>query len=78
MCAHLKADPHTVLHPRHKLDYFKNAQWSREWIDTAEGLVRKRYESRYANRFVAGGEKTVPVVPSTAKVCRSRLFIVTH
>ncbi|KAF8549901.1 hypothetical protein OG21DRAFT_1382778, partial [Imleria badia] len=24
-----------VLHPRHKLQYFKNANWEQEWIDTA-------------------------------------------
>ncbi|KAA1478819.1 hypothetical protein DENSPDRAFT_757967, partial [Dentipellis sp. KUC8613] len=24
-----------VLHPRHKLDYFKNANWESDWINTA-------------------------------------------
>ncbi|KAG1853540.1 hypothetical protein C8R48DRAFT_558143, partial [Suillus tomentosus] len=24
-----------VLHPRHKLSYFKNAGWEDEWVDTA-------------------------------------------
>ena len=28
-----------VLHPMHKLTYFKNAGWEAEWIDTAEEIV---------------------------------------
>ncbi|KAG6809702.1 hypothetical protein H0H92_015107 [Tricholoma furcatifolium] len=24
-----------VLHPQHKLDYFKDANWEQYWIDTA-------------------------------------------
>ncbi|KIM51312.1 hypothetical protein SCLCIDRAFT_94885, partial [Scleroderma citrinum Foug A] len=28
-----------VLHPRHKLSYFKTACWPDEWINTAEDLV---------------------------------------
>ncbi|KAF8545877.1 hypothetical protein OG21DRAFT_1380245, partial [Imleria badia] len=24
-----------ILHPRHKLTYFKNAHWEADWIDTA-------------------------------------------
>jgi hypothetical protein len=41
----------TVLHPRHKLKYFKNAGWEDEWIDAAENIVRAEYERKYANRF---------------------------
>ncbi|KAG2738578.1 hypothetical protein P692DRAFT_201673926, partial [Suillus brevipes Sb2] len=33
-----------VLHPRHKLAYFKRANWEQQWIDTAETLVRNAYE----------------------------------
>jgi hypothetical protein len=29
-----------VLHPRHKLSYFKSADWEDDWINTAEALVR--------------------------------------
>ncbi|KAF8546542.1 hypothetical protein OG21DRAFT_1365673, partial [Imleria badia] len=32
-----------VLHPCHKLAYFKNANWELEWIDTAEALVREEF-----------------------------------
>ncbi|TFK47876.1 hypothetical protein OE88DRAFT_1606907, partial [Heliocybe sulcata] len=32
-----------VLHPRHKLSYFKRAGWQQDWIDTAESIVREEY-----------------------------------
>jgi hypothetical protein len=37
-----------VLHPRHKLAYFKSAGWEDDWIETAEKLVRDRFESDYS------------------------------
>lgn len=37
-----------VLHPRHKLAYFKKAGWDAEWIDAAELIVREEYERSYA------------------------------
>jgi hypothetical protein len=37
----------TVLHPRHKLDYFKGAGWEDSWIKTAEQVVRDRFDSDY-------------------------------
>ena len=36
-----------VLHPRHKLMYFKRMDWDVEWISTAEGLVREEFERSY-------------------------------
>lgn len=36
-----------VLHPRHKLNYFKAAKWDKEWIDTARQIVREEYERSY-------------------------------
>lgn len=36
-----------VLHPRHKLRYFKNAGWDDEQVATAENLVQARFESVY-------------------------------
>ncbi|KAG2087278.1 uncharacterized protein F5147DRAFT_523764, partial [Suillus discolor] len=32
-----------VLHPRHKLVYFRNARWEDDWVTTAEKLVRDRF-----------------------------------
>lgn len=37
----------TVLHPRHKLSYFRHAGWTADWIKTAEAIVRTTYEQRY-------------------------------
>ncbi len=39
-----------VLHPRHKLEYFKKAAWLASWYSTARDLVRTTYELSYANR----------------------------
>ena len=36
-----------VLHPRHKLSYFKMAGWEQEWIETAKELVRDAFELSY-------------------------------
>ena len=36
-----------VLHPRHKLWYFKNAGWDDKQVATAENLVQARFESVY-------------------------------
>jgi hypothetical protein len=37
----------TVLHPRHKLEYFRKAAWSEEWIEVAKTIVRNEYEHTY-------------------------------
>ena len=36
-----------VLHPKHKLMFFKNAGWEKAWIDTAEELVREEFDRHY-------------------------------
>ncbi|KIL65170.1 hypothetical protein M378DRAFT_77314 [Amanita muscaria Koide BX008] len=41
-----------LLHPRHKLQYFKHAGWSDAWISTARELVRKAYERSYVDRVI--------------------------
>ena len=33
-----------VLHPWHKLSYFKTAGWEQDWINTAEDLLQNKYE----------------------------------
>ena len=33
----------TVLHPRHKLHYFKKAGWEEGWIETARDIVRAEF-----------------------------------
>jgi hypothetical protein len=37
-----------VLHPQHKLSYFKQAGWPTEWIHTAEEIVRAEFKCSYA------------------------------
>ena len=37
-----------MLHPRHKLDYFKTQQWEADWIATAQELVQEEYNRTYA------------------------------
>ena len=41
------AYPCLVLHPRHKLRYFKNAKWQDDWIDRAEDIVRSQFDLSY-------------------------------
>ncbi|KAF8548183.1 hypothetical protein OG21DRAFT_1423539 [Imleria badia] len=36
-----------VLHPRRKLNYFKNAKWEESWINTAKQLVKDAFEHSY-------------------------------
>src|SRR6267154_761119 len=38
---------HSVLHPCHKLTYFKHAKWEDDWIETAEALVRSEFARSY-------------------------------
>jgi len=49
-----------VLHPRHKLSYFKVAGWDQDWINTARDLVREQFALRYASRAVAQDTPQVP------------------
>src|ERR1700722_19486145 len=36
-----------ALHPRHKLQYFRDAGWENDWIMTAERIIRDRFETDY-------------------------------
>jgi hypothetical protein len=36
-----------VLHPKYKLEYFEEAGWEDDWIETAEELVHDRFASHY-------------------------------
>ncbi len=37
-----------VLHPRHKLHYFKTAGWQKEWIEAAHAILREEFDRMYA------------------------------
>jgi hypothetical protein len=43
-----------VLHPCHKLEYFKAARWEDEWIATAHSIVHNTYEHLYASHSTTG------------------------
>ena len=36
-----------VLHPRHKLNYFENANWDIEWVQTTRQMVWDEYDRSY-------------------------------
>ena len=69
-----------VLHPRHKLTYFRTAKWSDEWIKTAESLVRDEFERsyNYTNEsdieIVDGDTEASTETVKKSKVCSSRGF----
>jgi hypothetical protein len=37
-----------VLHPHHKLHYFKKAGWEEDWIETARDIVCAEFDQTYA------------------------------
>ena len=36
-----------VLHPHHKLQYFKNAGWEEDWIERVEEIVHTEFDKSY-------------------------------
>ena len=38
----------TVLHPRHKLVYFKVQGWDESWVEAAQDIVCNKYDHSYA------------------------------
>ena len=40
-------DAFSVLHPRHKLHYFKTAGWEDDWIQTARDIVHEEFDRTY-------------------------------
>jgi hypothetical protein len=50
-----------VLHPRYKLQYFKNAGWSPDWIETAKMLVRDEFDRSYVSLDTGSGLSPVEV-----------------
>jgi hypothetical protein len=53
----------TVLHPRHKLAYFKSAKWEPERIESTEKIVREVYERSYASRAATNHDDEVEELP---------------
>ena len=65
---HFGVHPPLVLHPRHKLKYFKTAGWEDDWVDAAETIVRDEYEQKYADQTTGGSDdKNDEAIPSPKK-----------
>ena len=45
-----------MLHPRHKLEYFKKQKWEESWIQDARDIVRRNFDRSYATADVQGNK----------------------
>src|SRR5260221_341927 len=52
----------SVLHPGLKLEYFRQREWEKEWIEQAEKLVCEEYAANY-EKAVASEETSVKASP---------------
>ena len=52
-----------VLHPQHKLEYFRNAGWEEAWITTAQRIVEDVYKRCYASRDIIPGPNVEVFLP---------------
>jgi hypothetical protein len=51
----------SVLHPRHKLEYFKKHGWDADWTDTAAKIVRDEFDRSYASLDVEDDDSAMRV-----------------
>ena len=56
----------TVLHPRHKLQYFEKAGWEEDWIKTSRDIVRTEFDQTYA--FMDVEEQSEAPPPSVCMI----------
>jgi hypothetical protein len=68
---------HLVLHPRHKLKYFKAQKWDEEWIQTARDIVRDEFERSYKSENISGDDNAIEVEVENM-VCSFGLFQADH
>jgi hypothetical protein len=57
-----------VLHPRHKLEYFKAQKWEDEWIHAARNIVREEFDRSYASVATSGSGNTGPACGDAMQV----------
>jgi len=50
-----------VLHPCHKVEYFKKHNWDALWIDTARQIVRDEFNWSYASLDIQGNDADMQV-----------------
>ncbi|KIM57277.1 hypothetical protein SCLCIDRAFT_130824 [Scleroderma citrinum Foug A] len=64
-----------VLHPRYKLDYFKQAKWQAEWINTAHELVHATYRSSYTPHHIQDDiEHSLDLEACEGEACSTNIF----
>jgi hypothetical protein len=63
-----------VLHPGLKLEYFRQHQWEKEWIEQAKKMVREEYAANYEK--AAESEETSKTSP--VQVCGMTLCAISY
>jgi hypothetical protein len=58
-----------VLHPCHKLKYFKTVSWEDGWVDAAEQIVRDEFEHKYTNGSHDDDNHTTMLLPKKNQGC---------
>jgi hypothetical protein len=61
-----------VLHPHHKLQYFRNAGWEDNWIERAEEIVCTQFDLSYGSLDTSWATSQRPRL-AKAKVCTPNL-----
>jgi hypothetical protein len=59
----------SVLHPHHKLSYFKNTKWEDEWIEATRQLVQDEFDLSYSHNSTSQWSE------SSNRVCIACLYI---
>ena len=70
-----------VLHPHHKLAYFRKLKWSSDWVDLAEALVCEEFERNYTAIFEdveEGEDENDDEVSPKPKVSYFHLYLMFH
>jgi hypothetical protein len=69
---------HPVLHPRHKLEYFRKNNWDDTSIDAACDIVQDEYDRSYWLLDVEGDENMAQVNGNITVGCSfSNMFFIT-
>jgi len=71
-CCNIVNNRHLVLHPQHKLKYFKNAGWPVDWIHSAWEIVHAEIDQTYMAQDI---DSDVEMVEGD-KVCLVLLMII--
>ena len=64
-----------VLHPWHKLSYFKQAGWPADWINTAKDIVHAQFKCSYVIKNDNEDEQEVGDGGDIVMVRQSKFFI---